>query len=76
MKIYKLYVGEYNKKCIPPLTLIEKTDEKLLMQNIRKLLEIIPYGMDIYIGKTDGIIYGYHKDLESHTETEIMEMLQ
>lgn len=74
--IYKLYFGGYDKKHIPPLTLLEKSTKKALLINIQKLLEILPYGLDLYIEKPDGKIYAWHRDLKKYTENEIEEILK
>ena len=73
--MYKLYFGGYNKKHIPPLTLIEKSSKKLLLTNIQRLIDILPYGMDLYIQTPTGKIYGWYKDLKNYTQNEVKGIL-
>lgn len=73
--MYKLYFGGYNKKGIPPLTLIEESNKRFLINNIQKLLDILPYGLDLYIETPKGKIYGWYKDLKTYTNDELKGIL-
>lgn len=74
--MYKLYIGGYDEKHNQPLTLIEETPKKSLLINVRRLLDVLPYGLDLYIEKPDKTIYAWHGDLTKYAEKEIQEMLK
>jgi hypothetical protein len=64
--MYTFYIGQYLETGLPPLTMIEKCSKIKFEKNLNELLEILPYGMDVYVKDVDGIIYGYHRELKNN----------
>lgn len=66
--MYTFYIGQYLETGLPPLTMIERCSPAKFEKNLNELIEILPYGMDIYIKGVDGIIYGYHRELKNNMD--------
>ena len=66
--LYKFYIGQYVEGGLPPLTFIEKSDKKNFERTLNQLIAITPYGMDIYIEDSYGIIWSYYREIKLNKE--------
>lgn len=61
---YKFYIGQYTKNGFPPLTFIETSNEYSFEKTLKELVDVTPYGMDIYIEYPDKNIKSYYKEIK------------
>ena len=67
--VYKLYIGEYRKKGLPPLTFLKNCDDKNLNVEINNLLDRITYGKDLYIKRcNDDFTAGWYSYFKNSKE--------
>ena len=75
-KNFKLYIGEYRKKGLPPLTLLKECDVNNLTVEINKTLDRITYGKDLYISRPDGkLTAGWYSYFSQFNDEKITEKL-
>lgn len=64
--MYTFYIGQYVEGGLPALTYIESCKDKNFEQTLNQLIDITPYGMDIYIQDARGIIWSYYREIKNN----------
>lgn len=66
--MYTFYIGQYVDGGLPALIYIEKSDKKNFERTLNQLIDITPYGMDIYVKDGKGIIRSYYREIKNNKE--------
>lgn len=66
--MYTFYIGQYVDVGLPALTYIEKSDKKNFERTLNQLIDITPYGMDIYVKDREGIVRSYYREIKNNKE--------
>ena len=74
VKMYKLFIGQYNEKHNPPLTFLMRSDN--IVKDINSYLNIIYDGLDLYIEKPNKEVFAWYRDLEKHQPKDRWEILK
>lgn len=66
--MYTFYIGQYVDRGLPALIYIEKSDKKNFERTLNQLIDITPYGMDIYVKDGEGIVRSYYREIKNNKE--------
>jgi hypothetical protein len=76
---YKLYIGDYNPKggmCAAPTMIEPMVNFNGLSGQVKRSLEKVHHGLDLYIVKPNGEVFAWYRDLSKYSKEDIRRILQ